>query len=152
VKPRVIIYCDGACSPNPGIGGWGAVLLGEGNRRRELSGAEPDSTNQRMEMTAAIKALRVLERPCDVTVYTDSKYVQNAFRLGWLERWPKNGWRNSERKPVKNKDLWLELVELTSVHRVEWNWVPGHAGVKENECCDALAVAARERLRDAGGK
>lgn len=148
MKPRVIIYSDGACSPNPGLGGWAAVLLAAGGRRRELSGAVRDTTNQRMELMGAIQGLRALERPCAVTLNTDSKYVQNPFVKGWLTRWRANGWVTGEKKPVANQDLWLELVELTAVHTVEWVWVPGHADVVENNRCDELAVAARERLRD----
>lgn len=148
MKPRVIIYSDGACSPNPGLGGWAAVLLEEGGQRRELWGAVPDTTNQRMELKGAIEGLRALEHPSAVTVNTDSKYVQNAFVKGWLTRWLSNGWLTAAKKPVENQDLWLELVELTATHTVEWVWVPGHADVVENNRCDELAVAARERLRD----
>lgn len=148
MKPRVIIYSDGACSPNPGLGGWAAVLLSEDGRRRELSGAVRDTTNQRMELTGAIEGLRALKRPCAVTLNTDSKYVQNPFTKEWLARWQANGWRTAAKKPLENQDLWRELVELTAVHTVEWVWVPGHADVVENNRCDELAVAARERLRD----
>lgn len=148
MRPRVTIYSDGACSPNPGIGGWAAVLLGEDERRRELCGAEPKSTNQRMELTGAIEGLRALKHPCDVTLHTDSTYVCNAFLKCWVTNWLANGWRNAAKKPVGNKDLWLQLVELTAVHKVDWKWVPGHAGVEENVRCDELAVRARERLRD----
>jgi len=150
MRPRVIIYSDGACSPNPGIGGWGAVLIyaGDETRRDELSGAEPEATNQRMEQMGAIMALRALKRSYEVSLHTDSKYVCDAFLQRWIAKWQVNGWRNAAKKPVENKDLWLELVELTAVHQVEWRWVPGHAGIKENVRCDELAVAARERLRD----
>jgi ribonuclease HI len=147
-RPRVIIYCDGACSPNPGIGGWGVLLIAEGGRRRELSGAVEEATNNRMELTAAIMALRALKRPCDVMLHTDSKYVHGGFTQGWLEKWQRNGWRTSTKKPVENQDLWRELVELTAVHQVEWIWVRGHADCEEHNRCDALAVAAREGLRD----
>jgi len=147
-RPRVAIYSDGACSPNPGIGGWAAVLLGEGDPRREIWGAEPEATNQRMELMGAIEGLRALERPCDVTLNTDSTYVCNAFLKRWVTNWLGNGWRNAAKKPVENKDLWLQLVDLTGVHQVDWKWVPGHAGVEENVRCDELAVRARERLRD----
>jgi ribonuclease HI len=147
VKPRVVIYTDGACSPNPGVGGWAAVLLPQGDRRREIWGAEPKSTNQRMELVGAIEALRALEGPYDVLLHTDSTYVCNGFVRGWVATWQANGWRNSAKKPVVNKDLWLELAALTTLHHVDWKWVPGHAGVEENERCDKLAVAARERLR-----
>lgn len=123
MRSRVIIYCDGACSPNPGIGGWGALLISEGGHERELSGAVEEATNNRMELLGAIEALRALTRPCDIALHTDSN------------------------KPVENQDLWLTLVALTAVHTVEWNWVPGHADCDGNNRCDALAVAARERLR-----
>ncbi len=147
-RPRITIYSDGACSPNPGIGGWAAVLLGEGDRRREIWGAEAESTNQRMELMGAIEGLRALERPSEVTLHTDSTYVCNAFLKRWVANWLANGWRNAAKKPVVNKDLWLQLVELNGVHQVDWKWVPGHSGVKENDRCDELAVGARERLRD----
>ena len=148
MRPRVTIYCDGACSPNPGVGGWGALLISEGGRERELSGAEDEATNNRMELLGAIMALRALKRPCDVTLHTDSKYVQGGFTQGWLEKWQRNGWRTSAKKPVENQDLWRELLELSALHTVEWRWVPGHADCEGNNRCDALAVAARERRCD----
>jgi ribonuclease HI len=146
--PLVHIYCDGACSPNPGIGGWGSILISpaHGNARRELSGAEPETTNNRMELTAALMALRALKAPCEVQVFTDSKYVRNAFEEKWLEKWQRTGWRTASRQPVQNADLWRALVEEVKVHRVTWNWVRGHAGNEENERADALAVAARLTL------
>lgn len=146
--PLVHIYCDGACSPNPGIGGWGSILISpaHGNARRELSGAEPETTNNRMELTAALMALRALKAPCQVQVFTDSKYVRNAFEEKWLEKWQRTGWRTASRQPVQNEDLWRALVEQVGVHRVTWNWVRGHAGNEENERADALAVAARLAL------
>jgi ribonuclease HI len=146
---EVEIYTDGACSPNPGLGGWGAVLIAPsyGGYRKEISGAEPDTTNNRMELMGAIGGLRSLTRPCHVRLTTDSKYVCNAFRAGWLEKWQKNGWQTSARQPVKNADLWKELIELTKKHSVQWEWVKGHSNHPENEAADRLAVAARESLR-----
>lgn len=147
-KPLVHIYCDGACSPNPGIGGWGAVLIApeHGNHRRELSGAEPNTTNNRMELMGAIMALRALKRPSRVVLHTDSQYLRNAFEKRWLASWQRNGWRTAQKQPVLNQDLWRELLELSAVHDIEWRWVRGHAGIAENERCDELAVAARMEL------
>jgi ribonuclease HI len=153
VKPLVTIYCDGACSPNPGNGGWGAILLSERHRaRREISGAEPGTTNNRMELTAAIRALEALKRPCSVDVFTDSQYVQSAFAEGWLAKWQQNGWKNAGRKAVSNEDLWRRLVVLSTNHEIRWHWVRGHAENKENNRADELAVAARERLASEAGK
>jgi ribonuclease HI len=148
MSPEVVIYCDGACSPNPGVGGWGAVLLTSAPNplRKEISGAEADSTNNRMEITAALRALEALKRPCRVTVFTDSTYVMNAFDKGWLARWKTNGWKTREKKPVLNVDLWQALDEIRSLHEVTWRWVAGHADNAENNRADALAVAAREAL------
>ncbi len=147
-RTNVIIYCDGACSPNPGIGGWGALLIApeQGGLTREISGAEAESTNNRMELTAALRALEALKRPCDVDVFTDSMYVRNAFEARWLDRWQKNGWRTSEKKPVQNADLWRLLLAATVPHTVRWHWVAGHSDSKENNRADALAVAARQGL------
>jgi ribonuclease HI len=146
--PLVHIYCDGACSPNPGIGGWGSILISpaHGHARRELSGAEPDTTNNRMELTAALMALRALKAPCQVQLFTDSQYVRNAFEEKWLEKWQRTGWRTASRQPVQNADLWQALLEQARVHQVSWNWVRGHSGHEENERADALAVAARLAL------
>src|SRR3954470_22441722 len=144
---RVRIYCDGACSPNPGIGGWGVVLLSDAHgARRELSGAEADTTNNRMELLAAIRGLESLKRPCQVEISTDSQYVHNAFKKGWLDQWQRNGWRTAEKKPVKNEDLWRRLLELGGVHELRWRWVRGHGADVENNRADALAVEARLRL------
>ena len=146
-KDFVIIYTDGACSPNPGIGGWGAVLISnQRNLRTELSGSEVDSTNNRMEMTAAIKALEALKKPCIVEIYTDSSYVKNAFEKNWLRNWQSNGWKSKGKKAVANKDLWLQLLELSQKHEVSWHWVKGHSGDAENNRCDELAVKARKDL------
>ncbi|HYH98516.1 ribonuclease HI [Hyalangium sp.] len=146
--PLVHIYCDGACSPNPGVGGWGSILISpaHGNVRKELSGAEPDTTNNRMELTAALMALRALKTPCQVQLFTDSQYVRNAFEEKWLDRWQRTGWKTSSKQPVQNADLWQALLEQSRAHQVSWNWVRGHSGHAENERADALAVAARLAL------
>lgn len=144
----MILYTDGACSPNPGFGGWGAVLIspGHNNARRELSGAHPATTNNRMEMLAAVEGLQALKYPCRVLLHTDSQYLRQGFASGWVEKWVANGWKTSAKTDVLNKDLWLRLLELTEVHEVTWVWVKGHAGIVENDRADALAVAAREQL------
>ncbi len=142
--PHVVIYTDGACSPNPGRGGWGVVLISpEKNARKELCGGEAETTNNRMEMTAVIESLTALKTRCRVDLYTDSTYVMNAFKQGWLERWKKNGWLTSGKSAVKNDDLWRRMSALIESHDVTWHWVRGHAGDPENERADALAVAAR---------
>ena len=148
-RPEVLLYCDGACSPNPGNGGWGVVLIapGHGNHRRELSGAAPDSTNNRMELTAALEGLRALRRPSRVRIITDSEYLKKAFTDGWLDRWQRKGWKTAGKKPVKNQDLWRALLDAMASHTVEWEWVKGHAENEENNRCDELAVRARRRLR-----
>jgi ribonuclease HI len=146
--PLVHIFCDGACSPNPGLGGWGCILVSpaHGNVRKELSGSEPETTNNRMELTAALMGLRALKQPCQVELFTDSKYLRNAFEEGWLEKWQRTGWRTAAKQPVMNADLWQGLLEQSRVHQVRWHWVRGHAGHEENERADALAVAARQEL------
>jgi len=138
---KVIIYTDGACSGNPGPGGWGAVLTCD-TKEKELSGGERNTTNQRMELTAAVAALSALKRPCEVELYSDSAYLINGFRQGWLVNWQKNGWLNSKKQPVENQDLWKELLRLSQIHKVEWMKVKGHCGVEYNERCDQLARAA----------
>ncbi len=145
-KDKVEIYTDGACSPNPGVGGWGAVLISsKHNLRTEISGAEAKSTNNRMEMTAAIKALEALKKPCVVKLYTDSSYLKNAFEQKWLKNWQNTGWKTKDKKPVANKDLWLRLLEVSGDHEVSWHWVKGHSGHPENVRCDELAVQARKK-------
>ena len=139
---KVTIYTDGACDPNPGIGGWAAILI-FGTTEKEISGGERESTNNRMELTAAIEALKMLKEPCDVTLYTDSEYVKNAFTQGWLENWLRRGWKTADKKPVKNQDLWQTLYALTQQHQINWQWVRGHANDELNNRCDELAVAAR---------
>jgi ribonuclease HI len=136
----VRLFTDGSCHGNPGPGGWAALLECDGVRR-ELSGAEPATTNNRMEMRAAIEGLRALREPCDVEVWTDSRYLVDGIS-SWIASWKKRGWKTADKKPVKNEDLWRELDDLTTRHRVRWNWVRGHAGHPENELCDRLANAA----------
>lgn len=137
IKRPVDIYADGACKGNPGPGGWG-VLLRWGDKSRELWGGLPDTTNNRMELTAVIRGLEALTRPAPVRVHTDSKYVQQGMS-SWLAGWKRNGWKTSERAPVKNADLWQTLDTLATRHKVEWIWVKGHAGHEGNERADALA-------------
>lgn len=135
---RIEIYTDGACSGNPGAGGWGALLRWK-DVEKELSGAEKDTTNNRMEMTAVIQALQALKKPCNITLYTDSKYVMNGI-TEWLPNWKKNNWRTSNKKSaVKNVDLWQKIDELIAQHEIRWVWVKGHDGNPDNERVDALA-------------
>ncbi|MCR4962800.1 MAG: ribonuclease HI [Firmicutes bacterium] len=138
---KVTLYTDGACSGNPGMGGWGCLLL-YGEHTLRLSGGEKMTTNQRMELTAAIKGLQALNQPCSVAIYSDSAYLIRAFTEGWLANWQRNGWLNSKKQPVENKDLWLELLRLSEIHDVSWHKVKGHAGDANNEICDALAKQA----------
>lgn len=134
---NVVIYTDGACRGNPGPGGWGVLMI-YGGRERELKGGEPQTTNNRMELTAAIRALEALREPCAVTLYTDSTYVKQGLNE-WLPGWKRNGWRTSDKKPVKNKDLWESLDVCVKPHKIEWRWVKGHAGDPGNERADTLA-------------
>ena len=136
-KSTVTIYTDGACSGNPGPGGYGAILK-FGEKVKEISGCEPDTTNNRMEMTAVIKALALLKRPCKVRIITDSNYVIRGM-TEWLDGWIQRNWTNSQKKPVLNRDLWEKLIKLSNKHQVEWVWVKGHHGHRENERCDELA-------------
>ena len=136
-RTAVEIWTDGACSGNPGPGGWGALLRFNG-REKELFGGEKETTNNRMELMAAIEALNALKRPCEVHLHTDSQYVKGGI-TEWLSGWKRNGWKTSQKKPVKNDDLWRELDTARERHRVEWHWVKGHAGVPENEKADELA-------------
>lgn len=135
----VEIFTDGACSGNPGPGGWGAILR-YGDKEKELSGGEKETTNNRMELTAVIEALSALKEPCQVRLVTDSKYVADGITKGWAESWRKNNWRKADKKPALNSDLWEELLELLKIHEVTIDWVKGHAGHPENERCDQLAV------------
>ena len=137
---KVNIYTDGACRGNPGRGGWGAVLV-YGSVEKELSGGEPMTTNNRMELSAVIAALSALKEPCEVILTTDSQYVVNAIEKGWLANWQKNNWRKSDRGEVLNVDLWRELLKLLDTHKVSFVWVKGHNGHPYNERCDKLAVA-----------
>jgi ribonuclease HI len=140
------IYTDGACRGNPGPGGW-AALLQMGEHEKELSGAEALTTNNRMELTAVIRALEALKRPVQIRLYTDSQYVRRGI-TEWLRAWKARGWRTADRKPVKNQDLWERLEEASTPHEIEWHWVPGHAGVPGNERVDRLANEAIDALRD----
>jgi len=139
---HVDIFTDGACSGNPGPGGWGAILR-YGTIERELSGGEADTTNNRMELTAAIRALEALKEPCAVDLYTDSSYVKDGIG-GWIEGWKRNGWKTASKKPVKNAELWQQLEQARDRHDVTWHWVKGHAGHPENERADELARLAME--------
>ncbi len=141
----VEIFTDGACSGNPGPGGWGAVLRYNGHEK-ELSGGEKDTTNNRMELTAVISALSNLKEPCKVRLTTDSKYVADGVTKGWAKSWRQNGWRKGDKKPALNPDLWQKLLDLLDVHDVEIVWVKGHAGHPENERCDQLAVSFYKNL------
>lgn len=136
---QIEIYTDGACSGNPGPGGWGAVLVYNG-KEKQLSGSEKETTNNRMELTAVIMALNALNQPCEVKLTTDSKYVCDAINKSWVYSWRKNGWKKSDKKPALNVDLWKELLLLLEKHEVEFIWVKGHNGHKYNEICDSLAV------------
>jgi ribonuclease HI len=140
----VEIYTDGACRGNPGPGGWGAILRTRG-QEKEISGAESQTTNNRMELQAAISALQALKRPVDVRLYTDSQYLRNGV-LTWLPQWKMRGWKTADKRPVKNQDLWETLEAEAVKHRIEWHWVKGHAGHPENERADALANAAIDAL------
>jgi len=141
---RVELFTDGACKGNPGPGGWGA-LLRMGEHEKELSGAERDTTNNRMEMTAVIKGLSALTKPCAVDVYSDSKYVIDGITK-WIFGWQKRGWVNAAKKPVANADLWREMIEATARHDISWHWVKGHSGHPENERVDQLASDEAERI------
>ena len=142
---QIEIYTDGACSGNPGPGGWGAVLRYNG-REKEISGGEAQTTNNRMELTAVIAALECLKEPCIVELYSDSKYVIDALSKGWAVSWRKKGWIKSDKKPALNVDLWERLLKLTEAHEMRYHWVKGHADNEYNNRCDALAVAEREKF------
>lgn len=140
----VVIFSDGACRGNPGPGGWAAVLL-SGTHRKEISGFDPATTNNRMELQGALAALACLKNPCQVDFHTDSKYVQNGISA-WIHQWRRNGWRTQNKLPVKNADLWKELDQQARRHTIQWHWLKGHAGHAENERCDQLANAAIDTL------
>ena len=143
---HVDIYTDGACRGNPGVGGWGAVLK-YGDFEREISGGESSTTNNRMELTAAIEALKLLKEPCNVTLTSDSKYITDAIQKKWLDSWQKKGWKKGDGKPALNVDLWEQILPLLKKHDVTFNWIKGHAGHPENERCDAMAVAQSQKFK-----
>jgi ribonuclease HI len=143
--PFVEIFTDGACRGNPGRGGW-AALLRIGEKEREISGGEAHTTNNRMELRAAIEALNALKRPCRVEIHTDSNYVRDGITK-WIHGWNRNGWRTADKKPVKNAELWQELIEAAQRHQVEWHWVKGHSGHAENDRVDALACAEADKQK-----
>lgn len=145
VRPKVEIYSDGACSGNPGPGGWGAILI-SGKHRKEINGGELLTTNNRMELKGAISALEALKKKSDVDLYTDSAYVRNGI-ISWIHGWKKNGWKTADKKPVKNAELWQELDDLRNRHNVTWHWLKGHAGHPENERADELARLAIATIR-----
>ncbi len=147
---NVELYTDGACSGNPGPGGWAAVLVC-GGAEKELCGGEVNTTNNRMELTAVISGLSALKYSCNVTLYSDSKYVIDALRLGWAEGWKRRGWVKSNKEPALNPDLWEKLLELTAVHSMNYVWVKGHDGHSYNERCDRLAVEQSEKYRGNNG-
>ena len=142
---KVVLYTDGACSGNPGPGGYGAVLI-YGGVEKEIFGGEKSTTNNKMEMMAVIKGLEALKEPCEVEVYSDSAYIVNAIEQGWIESWKKNGWRKADKKPVKNVNLWEKLLELMDKHKVIFNKVKGHADDEYNNRCDRIAVREREKF------
>ncbi len=142
---KITIYTDGACSGNPGPGGWGCILMHNGNKK-ELSGGSKDTTNNIMEITATIESLKALKFPCEVDLYSDSAYVVNAFNQGWIYNWLKKGWKTAGGEPVKNKELWVTLYELTKIHKVTFHKVKGHADNEYNNRCDELARAAISNL------
>ncbi|MEL6688661.1 MAG: ribonuclease HI [Pseudomonadota bacterium] len=144
-KPDIQIWTDGACSGNPGPGGWGALLIA-GDNRKELHGGDPDTTNNRMELMAAIEALNALKLPSQVTLYTDSTYVKDGLTK-WIHGWKRNGWKTAAKKPVKNKDLWQALEAACERHEIKWVWVKGHAGDEGNEKADELARLGAEEAR-----
>ena len=150
VISEVTIYTDGACSGNPGPGGWAAILMA-GGAKKEMSGGERDTTNNRMELMAVIEGLKALKRPCKVDIYSDSAYVVNAFEQDWIGKWVRNGWKNSAKAEVANSDLWKELIGLTTMHKVTFHKVKGHADNEFNNRCDVLAVAEWKRISEGKG-
>lgn len=151
MSDKVVIFTDGACSGNPGPGGWAARLLHPTTGvKRDLSGGEPQTTNNRMELTAAVEALQALKRPVSVELYSDSQYLVKAFKEGWLDRWRSNGWKTAGRKPVENQDLWERLLSAAAKHVVVWRYVEAHAGHEHNEACDQMAREQRDKFRAQG--
>lgn len=145
IMKKVEIFTDGACKGNPGPGGWGAILR-YGAAEKEIRGGEKETTNNRMEISAVLEALKCLKEPCEVTLYSDSQYVCNALKLGWAKKWQKNNWMRNKKDPALNVDLWEELLKHYDMHNVEVIWVKGHAGHPENERCDRLAVSEAEKF------
>ena len=143
---QIEIYTDGACSGNPGVGGYGAVLI-YNNKRKEISGAEEQTTNNKMEIMAVLKAISLVKEPCEIKIYSDSAYVVNAFLNGWIDNWKQNGWRNSGKDEVKNKELWQQLLEKLEPHKVSWVKVKGHADNELNNRCDELATTAIKEFK-----
>lgn len=143
---KVEIFTDGACSGNPGPGGWGAILRYNGHEKK-ISGGSPATTNNRMELTGVIEALKQLNEPCEVVLISDSKYVCDAISKKWAQNWCRNGWRKSDKKPALNSDLWEMLLDLLTVHKMTVKWIKGHAGFPENECCDRMAVAESQKFK-----
>lgn len=148
---KVTLYTDGACRGNPGRGGWGAILI-YGNREKELSGGEALTTNNRMELTAAIEGLKALKEPCEVALYSDSKYLVDAINQHWVNAWQNRGWKKSDGKPALNVELWEELLALLAIHRVTFRWVKGHDGTAYNERCDRLATAFADTFKEKEGE
>ena len=144
---KVTIYTDGACSGNPGIGGWGAILFYK-DTKKEISGFQKDTTNNQMELTAAIKALGLLKVPCGIDLYSDSAYLINAFKEDWITKWQINGFRTANKKPIQNLDLWKQLIDFNNMHKINWIKVKGHADNKYNNRCDALATGEIAKHRD----
>ena len=143
---QIELFTDGACSGNPGPGGWGAILR-YGEREKELSGGAPQTTNNRMELTAVIEGLAALKESCEVTIVSDSRYVVDGIEKGWAKSWKRNGWRKADKKPALNADLWDRLLSLLDIHRVQFVWIKGHDGHPENERCDAMAVAQSQQCK-----
>ena len=144
---KVTIYTDGACSGNPGIGGWGAILFYK-DTKKEISGFQKDTTNNQMELTAAIKSLDLLKVPCEIDLYSDSAYLINAFKEDWITKWQINGFRTANKKPIQNLDLWKQLIDFNNMHKINWIKVKGHADNKYNNRCDALATGEIAKHRD----
>lgn len=144
--PEVILYTDGACSGNPGPGGWGALLLWKG-KERELTGGAPDTTNNRMEMMAVIEGLKALKKPCHVKIHSDSALIVNTFKKGWIKSWQQRGWKKSNKKPVENRDLWEKMLKAMEPHTIEWIKVKGHADNQLNNRVDRLAVSASKKFQ-----
>ncbi len=144
---KIELFTDGACSGNPGPGGWGAILRYNGHEK-ELCGGEKETTNNRMELTAVIEGLSALKEPCEIELFTDSKYVCDAVVKRWVYSWKANGWKKADKKPALNVDLWEKLLELLDTHKVNFNWIKGHAGHPENERCDTLAVEYYQKFKN----